>query len=169
MTRYSSGKELEAQARMIALLREGQGFPEPVNDVVLFETHISWVLLAGEYAYKIKKSLDVGFLDFTTLARRQHFCNEEVRLNSRMAKDIYVDVVPIGGTHDAPVMGAVPAIEYAVRMRRFSTEAERDKLIEAGKLMPSHIDSLAHVLARFHQTLSRVAPGCALWKRERCA
>ena len=92
--------------------------PHPVASVKLLETHISWVLLAGDYVYKIKKPVDFGFLDFSTLARRQFFCQEELRLNRRLAPDLYLEVVGIGGSPDAPVLGAEPAFEYAVKMRR---------------------------------------------------
>ncbi|RJX31024.1 MAG: hypothetical protein C4516_08445 [Oxalobacter sp.] len=142
---------------MVAALFETRRSMAPVGDVRLFETHISWVLLAGQHAYKIKKALDVGFLDFTSLSARQYFCDEEVRLNSRMAPDIYQDVVPIGGTPEAPMIGVLPAIDYAVRMRRFSVDAELDKLIEAGQVSSAHIDSLAQVLARFHLSLPGIA------------
>ena len=68
-------------------------FPHPVDHVELIETHISWVLLAGDYAYKLKKPVDLGFLDFSTLERRAHFCAEELRINRRLAPDLYLDVV----------------------------------------------------------------------------
>jgi len=79
------------------------------------ETHISHVLLVGDYAYKIKKPLNLGFLDFTTLDQRRFYCTEEVRLNRRLAPDIYLDVVPIGGSVAVPQLGLEPAIEYAVK------------------------------------------------------
>jgi len=147
-------KDLARQAELVNALRAGGRYPHPAATVRLFETHISWVLLAGRFAYKIKKSLDLGFLDFSSLSRRKFFCEEEIRLNSRLAPQIYLDAVPIGGSIAAPVIGAEPAIEYAVRMRRFSVEAEMDRLLWRGKVKSGHIDSLAQVLAQFHAGLS---------------
>src|SRR5262245_20225826 len=84
------------------------------------ETHISYVLLTGRHAYKIKKAVDLGFLNFTTLAARRRFCEEELRLNRRLAPAIYLDVVPITGTPEQPVLGGSGApIEYAVKMVEF--------------------------------------------------
>ncbi len=150
--------DIGLQSQLVETLRDAQCYPHPAKAVRLIETHISWVLLAGRYAYKIKKSLDMGFLDFTTLARRKFFCEEEIRLNRRLAPQIYLDAVPIGGTPGAPVIGQEPAIEYAVRMRRFSVDAEMDRLIRRGEVLPEHIDSLAAVLAQFHLGLPPAPP-----------
>ena len=115
------------------------------------ETHISWVLLAGEQAWKIKKALDLGFLDYLTLASRKHCCEEELRLNRRLAPDLYLDVLAIGGTVERPQPGALPAIEYAVRMRRFPDDALLDVCLRQGRLNAAHIDMLAHRIVHFHQ------------------
>jgi len=123
--------------------------------VLLVETHISWVLLAGRYAYKIKKALDLGFLNYTSLEARKFYCFEEVRLNSRLAPGVYLDVIPIGGKPDTPGFGAQPVIEYAVKMRRFATAKEFDHLLARGKIMPRHMDELAARLAIFHGGLPR--------------
>ncbi len=117
------------------------------------ETHISWVLLAGRDAYKIKKSLDLGFLDFSTLEKRHFYCAEELRLNRRLAPDIYLDVVAIGGSPEQPLLGGEPAIEYAVHMRRFPRSAMMDSLLADGEITPAHIDQLAATIARFHAAL----------------
>lgn len=132
-----------------ALLDPGR-YPGPVQSVELIETHISFVLLAGESAYKIKKPVDLGFLDFSTLEKRRRFCAEEVRLNQRLAPEIYMDVLAIGGTADEPELGAEPAIEYAVRMRRFPQAAQLDRMLDAGKLQPRHLDAFARLIADFH-------------------
>ncbi len=158
MTGHTPANIPAAQTRLIEALGDGNRYPHPVKSVRLVETHISWVLLAGGHAYKIKKALNLGFLDFTTLDRRKFYCEEEARLNRRTAPQIYLGVVPIGGTPDNPVLSAEPAIEYAVKMNRFSLAAEMDHLIEAGAVLPSHIDSLAQVLAHFHAGLPPIAP-----------
>jgi len=80
---------------LIAALRDPACYPHAVDRVDLEETHISWVLLAGAYAYKVKKPVRLPFLDFSTLAARRHYCEEELRLNRRTAPDLYLEVVPI--------------------------------------------------------------------------
>jgi aminoglycoside phosphotransferase family enzyme/predicted kinase len=122
----------------------------------LVETHISWVLLAGPYAYKIKKSLDLGFLDYSGLDARRFCCEEELRLNRRTAPDIYIDNVAIGGSPGSPILGALPAIEYAVRMRRFESAELMDRMLLQGRVTPRHIDSLASSIAEFHAGLTAV-------------
>ena len=151
-------RTFQHQSQLIAALLDGSRYPHGAKSVRLFETHISWVLLAGRYAYKIKKAADLGFLDFSTLEKRQFFCNEEIRLNRRLAPQIYLDAVPIGGRFDAPVIGQEPAIEYAVRMRRFSSASEMDRLLRHGQVWPQQIDSLAAVLAQFHFGLPPALP-----------
>src|SRR3970282_1275189 len=104
--------------RLIAALRQPARYAHAVERVELLQTHISCVLLAGDYAYKIKKPVNLGFLDFSTLAARRHYCEEELRLNRRTAPGLYLDVLAIGGSESAPVLGGGgAAIEYALRMR----------------------------------------------------
>lgn len=141
---------------------DGRRYPHAAKSVRLNETHISWVLLAGRYAYKIKKAVDLGFLNFISLASRRYYCEEEVRLNRRLAPEIYIDVVPIGGVPETPEFGALPAMEYAVRMRRFPASNELDKLAARGKLIPRHMDNLAATIANFHSNLPAVETGSAL-------
>ena len=145
--------DLARQEKMILALRNGGMGASLTKPVRLIETHISWVLLVGRFAYKIKKALDLGFLDFSTLAQRKFYCEEELRLNRRTAPQIYLEVIPIGGTSDKPIPGDLPAIDYAVRMHRFSADEEMDNLIQEGNLLASHVDSLAMELARFHMSL----------------
>ncbi len=135
---------------LVAALREPACYPHPVGDVAVHETHISVVLVAGEYAYKLKKPLDLGFLDFGTLEKRRAACAEEIRLNRRTAPSLYLDVVPIGGTADAPRVGGEPAVEYAVRMRRFDQAALLDRMAAQGALPPEVLDTLARDVAAFH-------------------
>ncbi len=121
-------------------------------EVIIRETHISWVLLAGDRAWKLKKAVNFGFLDFSTLARRKHACEEELRLNSRFAPDIYLNVVPICGTAGKPVFnGKTAAIEYAVCMLRFDERGLLSKLADEQQLDQSHIDAMARQVAIIHQ------------------
>jgi len=147
-----------ADSGLIELLLQPEAYPHAVNKVELIETHISWVLLAGDYVYKIKKPLDLGFLDFHTLERRRFFCDEEIRLNKPWAPDIYIDVVPVtvsGG--EARISGTGAPVEYAVRMRSFDQAMRLDKQLESGDLTVADMRELAAALARRHSAAAVVA------------
>ncbi len=142
--------------QLIAALRAPQRYAHAVQRVELLQTHISCVLLAGDYAYKIKKPVNLGFLDFSTLAARKRYCEEELRLNRRTAPGLYLEVLPISGSATAPRLGAGgPAIEYALRMRRFSQHALLDRMARDGELGSAHIDALARGIAAFHAHIAR--------------
>ncbi len=141
-------------ARIVSRLGERHRYPHPVSAVELVETHISWVLLAGGFAYKIKKPLDLGFLDFSTREKRRVACVEELRLNARLAPSIYIDVIRITGTVEDPhIDGTGPAIDHAVRMLRFDRTQELDRLLAVGRLGTERIDELARTVADFHATI----------------
>lgn len=140
----------------IEQLLRPDAFAHPVGTIELLETHISWVILTGEYAYKIKKPVDLGFVDFTTLERRHLFCQEELRLNRRLAKEIYLAVCPIYrekmGLSLRPATHAEggPPIEYAVQMKQFSQNQMLPVVLARGELSSEHWDRLAKDIARFH-------------------
>jgi aminoglycoside phosphotransferase family enzyme/predicted kinase len=138
---------------LIKSLRNTSAFPHAVKNLKILETHISWVILTGEFAYKIKKPVDLGFVDFTSLERRKYFCEEELRLNQRMTPDLYLDVVPIAETAAGPRIGQEPAVEYAVRMRQFPHEARLDHQLELGRLYMEDMRALAEMVAGFHESL----------------
>lgn len=122
----------------------------------LIETHISWVLLAADTAWKIKKPVHLPFVDYGTLQARRHFCEEEVRLNQRLAPTLYLGVTRITGTPQSPeIDGAGPVLEYAVRMRRFASGALFSEKIAAGTLGTDELDRLAALLADFHENAPR--------------
>jgi aminoglycoside phosphotransferase family enzyme/predicted kinase len=142
--------------RLIAALCAPERYGHPVQEVEVLQTHISCVLLAGDYAYKIKKPVNLGFLDFSTLAARRHYCEEELRLNRRTAPALYLDVIPIGGSVDVPLLGAGgPAFEYALRMKRFAQDALLDRMARRGELTAQHVETLAASLAAFHANVAR--------------
>lgn len=142
---------------LISALQNPALYPHPVEGFQVIETHISWVLLTGPYAYKIKKPVNFGFLDFTELASRKHFCNEELRLNQRLAPSLYKEVLPIRGSEQAPRFGDDgPIIEYALRMRQFPQSQLLAELQARGELRSAHIDALAELIARFHLDAPRV-------------
>lgn len=144
---------------LIAALQNPALYPHPVDGFQVIETHISWVLLTGPFAYKIKKPVNFGFLDFTSLEQRQHFCGEELRLNQRLTDGLYLDVLPIGGSEDAPQLGGDgPAIEYALKMRQFPQAQLLSQVQARGELTPAHIDALAQQIADFHARTPAVDP-----------
>lgn len=141
-------------------LKDPGAYDHPVSSVAVIETHISAVLLAGDYAYKVKKPVDFGFVDFSTLDRRRHFCEEELRLNRRFAPELYLDVVAIHGSSRAPRLdGDGPVFEYAVRMRRFDQEALLDRCIGSeGLITAPMIDAFAADVAAVHADANAAAP-----------
>lgn len=141
---------------LIEALRRPRAYPHEVDGVEHIETHISHVLLAGDYAYKLKKPLDLGFLDFSTLARRLFCCEEELRLNRRLAPDLYLGVVTVNGSLDEPrIDGAGPVLEYGVWMRRFPQSALLDRQPVTSELMTR----LAEHIADFHADIPVAGPG----------
>lgn len=136
---------------LIAALQNPALYPHPVGGFRIIETHISWVILTGTYAYKMKKPVDFGFLNFTDLVDRKHFCEEELRLNQRMAPDLYLRVLPVTGSIDAPVIGGDgEPIEYLLQMREFPQTQLLAEVQARGELTDTHIDALAEQIAQFH-------------------
>jgi aminoglycoside phosphotransferase family enzyme/predicted kinase len=121
-----------------------------VEPIRLMQTHVSYVLLTGDYAYKVKKPVNFGFLDYSTLAQRRHFCEEELRLNQRTAANLYLDVVPIGQDGETYHFGANPAVEYAVKMVQFPQDTLLSALYSRGELTEDLIRTLAEQVAAFH-------------------
>ncbi len=149
--RDANGTDRGNQVQLVATLREPARHGRTCCDVGLIETHISYVLLTGEYAYKIKKAVALGFLDFTTRDARLRYCLEELRLNRRLAPALYLDVVAITGTIDDPVIGGSGApIEYAVKMREFPQDGLLNRELARGELTGAAIDTLAGIVAQFH-------------------
>lgn len=118
----------------------------------LIETHISWVILADEFAYKLKKPLNLGFLDFSTLDKRRACCEEEIRLNRRLAPQIYLEVLPVTGDIDRPCLGGDgPVLEWAVKMRAFPGNATLDL---ENEVTADQVDAIADRVAAFHQSVA---------------
>lgn len=122
--------------------------------VQLFETHISWVMVVGELAYKFKKAVHFDFLDFSTLSARHFYCKEELRLNCRLAPDIYLDVVPVTGNIEKPAIDqpGVP-IEYVVKMRAFDQQSLWTHRLKNELISIAEIDALAQKIAAFHKNV----------------
>lgn len=146
-----SGSTPGSDPWFVAALREPSAYPHPVDRVEVVETHISWVFLAGDRVYKVKKPVNFGFLDFRTLRRRRHFCQEEVRLNRRLAPDTYLGMVALKGSRPRiHVGGRGRTIEVAVEMRRLPAERMLDRLVAAGRAEAAEVRAVAAVTARFH-------------------
>jgi aminoglycoside phosphotransferase family enzyme/predicted kinase len=129
-----------------------EAYPRPVASVELIETHISWVFLAGADVYKLKKPVDLGFLDFRSLSQRQADCEAEVRLNARLAPGVYLRVVPVtrGPDHRLRIQGEGPPLDWAVHMRRLPDDERADTLLASRRLDVEAIDRIAAHLAHFH-------------------
>jgi hypothetical protein len=140
---------------LVRQLLEPAAYPHEARDIQLVETHISWVILTGDFAYKVKKPVDLGFLDFSTLELRRRYCEEELRVNRRTAAGLYLDVVPIGERDGELRVGLEPAVEYAVRMRQFPHAARLDRCLRDGRLGAADMCLLAETIARFHASLPR--------------
>ena len=141
------------QAALIEGLSRPSAYPRSPSDVELVQTHISLVFLAGDRVYKVKKPVDLGFVDYTTLARRRRFCEEEVRLNRRLAPSLYLGVVPITAGRDGSlrVGGRGETVEVAVEMRRLPADRMLDRLLDRGEIDNEEMEALAGLLAGFHR------------------
>jgi aminoglycoside phosphotransferase family enzyme/predicted kinase len=136
---------------LIEGLSHDTAYPSPVGAVEVRQTHISVVFLAGPFAYKIKKPVDLGFLDFSSLEKRRHFCEEEVRLNRRLAPAVYRGVVPV--TRDGKAVrlgGGGEVVEWAVQMTRLPESATLRERLKRGAVGVPFVEELARRLARFH-------------------
>ena len=134
-------------------------YPHAVTQIQFIETHISWVILTGDWAYKLKKPVNFGFVDFSTLELRRLACLEEIRLNRRTAPRLYDGVVLLAAEPDGPRFdGEGPAIEYAVRMREFAQEDLLEQCLERHELSMSFIEELARAVAALHHQAAVATP-----------
>ncbi|MCW5692720.1 MAG: hypothetical protein KIT48_10160 [Pseudolabrys sp.] len=141
-----------ALADKVAFLSRPSAYDPAPGTVTLRETHMSWVFLAGERVYKLKKPVRFPYLDFSTLARREAACRAELRLNRRLAPDVYLDVVPLTLRDGALALGGDgPPVDWLVAMRRLDERFTLERLIEEGRVTASHLDRLAQTLAHFYR------------------
>jgi hypothetical protein len=137
---------------------ERHNYPDDSSEASLIETHISWVVLTKNFAFKIKKPLQYSFLSFSTLEQRKFYCEQEVSLNRRLTDDIYLDVLPIRKHKDSwNIDGSEGTIvDYAVQMRKLDNDRRMDVLLEKEKVTKRHMEQLADRLARFHMSTSKI-------------
>jgi aminoglycoside phosphotransferase family enzyme/predicted kinase len=158
-THFPVGLPLSAFPGHLRALLSARAYPHPVTPVELIETHVSWILLTGEYAYKIKRPVQHSFVDQRALEHRRFLCHEEVRLNRRFAPELYLGVCPIAvRAGEVQVEGPGPVIEYAVRMRQFLRSEELDQLLEKTRLAPTELYAFGRELAQIHARLPVAQP-----------
>jgi aminoglycoside phosphotransferase family enzyme len=138
------------QKQIVEALLSPDAYKEETGQIELRQTHISFIFLTRDFAYKVKKAVDFGFLDFTTLEKRRFFCEKELVLNRRLCGDMYIDLVPIKKSDVIRMNGEGETIEYAVKMRRISEEKIMTRLLEEGKVDKEVIDRIAQIIAEFH-------------------
>ncbi len=152
----------------LAGLLSPEAYPHPADRIELVETHISWVLLAGDYAYKIKRPVRYSFIDLTAPERRRFFCEEELRLNRRFAPELYFRVCRIVAPNGKAIIESRDdsdrTIEYAVQMHRFPAVDELDNLIDGRRVEPPELESFGRALAQIHARLP-AASAASKWGR----
>ncbi len=138
------------QEQVVRALLKADAYDEDPGHIDLVQTHISFIFLTTKYAYKVKKAVDLGFLDFTTLEKRRYFCDQELQLNRRLCRDMYLEVVPINRSKSIKMKGDGEVVEYAVKMARMPDAKLMSKLLQANLVDKRLIDSLAKIIAEFH-------------------
>ncbi|MDJ0536043.1 MAG: AAA family ATPase [Xenococcaceae cyanobacterium MO_207.B15] len=138
---------------LISQMQQSEFYPHPVADnIELVQTHVSYVLLTGDYAYKLKKSVNFGFLDYSTLEKRKHFLDAEISLNSAIAAELYLEVLPITQEGEKFILnGSGEPVAYTLKMRQFPQENLFINLFDAGKLSIQKMEELGKIVAEFHK------------------
>jgi len=145
---------------LVQALLNPNAYPEKPQTVEFVQTHISFVFLAGEMVFKVKKPVDFGFIDFTTLEKRRFYCQQELNLNRRLCPGVYLEVVPIIRSNgDFTIGGKGEIVEYAVKMRRLPQERTMDKLLRAGEVTSEMIVRVAEKLVDFHNRAEVISDG----------
>ncbi len=141
---------MSVQKQVVEALMKPEAYDEESGRIEFTQTHISFVFLTRAFVYKVKKAVDLGFLDFTTLGKRRFFCKKELELNRRLCKDMYLEVVPINRSKIIKIKGEGETIEYAVKMKRMPQDKMMNRLLEEKKVDNKLIDRIARIIADFH-------------------
>jgi len=141
---------MSVQKQIVEALLKPEAYDEKTDKVELTQTHISFIFLIRNFVYKVKKAVDFGFLDFTTLEKRRFFCEKELELNKRLCGDMYLEVVPINRSNVIRIKGEGETAEYAVKMRRIPQERMLSRLLEENKVDNKLVDEIARIIAEFH-------------------
>jgi uncharacterized protein len=141
---------MQNQTQVIDALFKPEAYPQEPGKIELIQTHISFVFLTKNYVYKIKKAVNFGFLDFSTLEKRRFFCEKELELNRRLCPDIYLEVISINKSNDITIAGEGETVEYALKMKRLPQENIMTLLLKQDKVDRKIIDEIAKIVAQFH-------------------
>jgi aminoglycoside phosphotransferase family enzyme len=141
---------MQVQRQVVDALMKPEAYDEESGRIELLQTHISFVFLTKNFVYKVKKAVDFGFLDFTTLEKRRFFCEKELEINRRLCGDMYLEVVPIYKGNIIKIKGEGETVEYAVKMKRMPKERMLSRLLAENKVDDMLIDSIAKIIAEFH-------------------
>ncbi|MBN1357284.1 phosphotransferase [Candidatus Bathyarchaeota archaeon] len=138
------------QKQVVEALMKPEAYEEDPGNIEMVQTHISFVFLTRNFVYKVKKPVNFGFLDFTTLEKRRFFCEKELNLNRRLCEDMYLEVVPINKASTIKIKGEGETVEYAVKMKRMPQERIMSKLLEENKVDDKLVDRMAEIIVEFH-------------------
>jgi uncharacterized protein len=138
------------QKQVVDALMKPEAYEENPGNIELIQTHISFVFLTMRFVYKVKKAVNLGFLDFTTLEKRRFFCEKELELNRRLCRDMYLEVVTINKAFAIKIKGEGETVEYAVKMKRMPQEKMLSKLLEKNQVDDRLVDRIAKIIAEFH-------------------
>jgi hypothetical protein len=141
---------MTSQSEVFEAMQKPEAYPEDPCKIELIQTHISFVFLTKDFVYKIKKAVNFGFLDFSTLEKRRFFCLKELELNRRLCPSIYLAVVPINKSRGIKIEGGGETVEYALKMKRLPQERIMTVLLKEGKVAKKTIEELAKIIAKFH-------------------
>ena len=141
---------MQTQLQIVEALMKPEAYDENPGRIELCQTHISFVFLTRKFVYKVKKAVNFGFLDFSTLEKRRFFCEQELTLNKRLCKDMYLEVVPINKSGEIRIKGEGETVEYAVKMKRMPQDKIMSKLLEENKVDKTLSDKIAKIIADFH-------------------
>jgi aminoglycoside phosphotransferase family enzyme len=144
---------MQAQKQVVEVLLTPEAYPEDPGKIELIQTHISFVFLTKNFVYKVKKAVNFGFLDFSTLEKRRLFCEKELELNRRLCPDIYLEVVPINKSNILKIKGNGETVEYALKMKRLPQEKIMTVLLKENKVDNKTIDQLSKIIAQFHSNV----------------
>lgn len=138
------------QKQVFEALMKPEAYEEDPGSIEMVQTHLSVVFLTRDFVYKLKKAVNFGFLDFTTLEKRHFFCEKELKLNRRLCGDMYLEVVPINKASFVKIRGEGETVEYSVKMKRMPQEKIMSKLLEENKVDDKIVDRIARIIAEFH-------------------
>ena len=141
---------MQLQKQVVEALLTPMAYDEPPGQIELVQTHISYVFLTKKLAYKVKKAVNFGFLDFETLEKRKYYCEKELQLNKRLCGDMYIEVVPINKAERIKIAGEGKTVEYALKMKRMPQERIMTRLLEENMVDEKLITNIARIIAEFH-------------------